>query len=177
MEPFLGQIMPVGFNFAPRGWALCDGQFLPISQNSAVFSLLGTTFGGDGRTIFGLPDLRSRSIRHVGSGPGLDQVFWGQKGGYHKQTLTVNQIPPHNHSAQISLGNSVGNNKTGNNDYMAKNDGGANIYTDVPPGNQKLHVDSVLVNNTGGGQPFSTLNPYLGIYVCIALTGIYPSRS
>lgn len=177
MEPFIGQIMAVGFNFPPRGWAFCDGQLLPISDNTALFSLLGTTFGGDGRSSFGLPELRGRTIVHPGSGPGLDRVVWGQRGGYNTQTLSVSQMPSHSHTAQIALGNGIGNNKTGNNDYMAKNDGGVNIYTDVPPGNQKLHVDSVTVNNQGGGQPFSIMSPYIGIYTCIALQGIFPSRS
>jgi len=97
-EPFLGEICWIGFNFAPRGWALCDGQLLSISQNDALFSLLGTTYGGDGRTTFGLPDLRGRSPIHVGQGPGLSNYQWGQKGGVETVTLTINQMPSHTHA-------------------------------------------------------------------------------
>ncbi len=102
-EPFIGQITAVGFGFAPRGWATCDGQLLPISQYSAVFSLLGTTFGGDGRTSFGLPDLRGRSAVHVGSGPGLSNIRWGDRGGSETHTLTLAQMPPHSHAASTSV--------------------------------------------------------------------------
>lgn len=97
-EPFLGQISTVGFNFAPRSWALCDGQLLPISQNTALFSLLGTTYGGDGRTSFGLPDLRGRSAVHVGNGPGLTPMTWGRKSGQENVTLGVRNMPAHNHT-------------------------------------------------------------------------------
>ena len=103
MEPFLGQIQPFGFNFAPRGWAQCDGQILPISQNTALFSLLGTTFGGDGRTTFALPDLRSRSIVHIGTGAGLDNIKWGERGGATTHTLTLAQMPSHNHNVSVNV--------------------------------------------------------------------------
>ena len=99
MEPFLGQIMPVGFNFAPRGWALCNGQLLAISAYSALFSLLGTAFGGNGRTDFALPDLRGRIPLHVGTGAGLNPVSWGQKAGSDNHTLSVSEMPSHNHIA------------------------------------------------------------------------------
>jgi len=98
MEPFLGQIQPFGFNFAPRGWAKCDGQLLPISTYSALFSLIGTTFGGDGRTTFGLPDLRGRSIVHIGNGPGLSSISWGQRGGVENIYITQANMPSHSHS-------------------------------------------------------------------------------
>ncbi len=96
-DPFIGQIQTFGFNFAPRGWARCDGQLLPISSNSALFSLLGTTYGGDGRTTFGLPDLRGRAALHQGQGPGLSNRNLGQRAGAENTTLTVNQMPSHNH--------------------------------------------------------------------------------
>ena len=97
-DPFIGQIMPVGFGFPPRGWALCEGQLLSISQNTALFSLLGTTYGGDGRTTFGLPDLRGRSMVSPGTGPGLPQIRWGEKGGAASHTLTAAQMPAHTHT-------------------------------------------------------------------------------
>ena len=101
-EPFIGQIQIFGFNFPPRGWSFCDGQLLPIAQNTALFSLLGTTFGGDGRTTFGLPDLRGRVAIHPGTGPGLPPVTWGQRGGAASTVLTTNQMPNHNHQAIAS---------------------------------------------------------------------------
>ena len=98
MEPYLGAIIPYANNFAIRGWAFCDGQILPISSNSALFSLLGTTFGGDGRTTFALPDLRGRAMKHVGNGAGLEHVSWGQKGGSEFITLTAANLPSHTHT-------------------------------------------------------------------------------
>ena len=98
-EPFLAEVKIVGFNFAPRGWAQCDGQILPINQYQALFSILGTTYGGDGRTTFGLPDLRGRVAMHPGNGPGLSPRQLGQKTGTETNTLTVNQMPAHNHTA------------------------------------------------------------------------------
>ncbi|EDM67137.1 hypothetical protein PE36_08901 [Moritella sp. PE36] len=99
MEPFLGSTMTFGFNFAPRGWAFCHGQIMPISQNTALFSLLGTTFGGDGRTTFALPNLQGRSQVHVGNGPGLSSIHWGQRGGAELKVLNVSEIPSHTHTA------------------------------------------------------------------------------
>ncbi|MHC4955882.1 MAG: phage tail protein, partial [Planctomycetota bacterium] len=102
-EPFIGQIQQFGFNFPPRGWAHCDGQLLPISSNTALFSLLGTTFGGDGRTTFGLPDLRGRIAKHVGTGPGLSPVTWGQRGGAETVVLNTGNMPSHTHTATATL--------------------------------------------------------------------------
>ena len=102
-EPFIGQIMMVGFNFPPRGWAQCNGQLLPISSHTALFSLLGTTFGGDGRTSFGLPDLRGRIAKHIGQGPGLANVTWGQRGGRENVTLTIANMPSHTHTVTNDL--------------------------------------------------------------------------
>jgi len=97
LDPFIGQIQAFGFNFAPRGWSLCDGQLLAISSNTALFSLIGTAFGGDGRTTFGLPDLRGRTAVHVGRGPGLSNITWGQRGGRENVNLTIQELPAHNH--------------------------------------------------------------------------------
>lgn len=174
MEPFIGQIQPFGFNFAPRGWALCDGQLLPIAQNTALFSLLGTTFGGDGRTTFALPDLRGRSIVHVGSGPGLDHISWGERGGNYQTTITVPHMPAHNHSAAIKASTTASDEDAPANTMALGS--GQEIYT---PGalTQDLRAGTVDVGNTGGGQPMNIRNPFLGIYVSIAMVGVFPSRS
>ena len=169
-DPFIGQIQMVGFNFAPRGWAMCDGQLLPIAQYTAVFSLLGTTFRGDGRTTFGLPDLRGRSARHVGNGPGLNPVQWGQNGGSNNHTLTVAQLPVHGHPLLPNGTDQTSNQNEPNGTVLAAD----NKYY---AGNANQTTAPAATGNTGGSQPFSIDNPYLGIYHVIALQGIYPSRS
>lgn len=171
MEPFIGQIQAFGFNFAPRGWAMCEGQLLPISQNTALFSLLGTTFGGDGRTTFGLPDLRGRSIVGMGNGPGLSNISWGERGGSENHTLSTAQMPNHNHSVQVGVNTSVGTepDPTG---ILANQ---PNAYAEDPTSG--AHLGGVTQSNVGGGQSFGIRSPYLGINVCIALQGVFPSRS
>ncbi len=188
MEPFIGQIQPFGFNFAPRGWAKCDGQLIAIASNTALFSLLGTTFGGDGRTTFGLPDLRGRSIVHIGNGPGLATVSWGERGG--RELITLNQLnlPSHSHALTNGTANVVVN-ATDNTDVSAEADSGANglgsggtmpdIFRENPTvGN---HIAGVVIsgstNPAGSSQAFDSRNPFLGINVCIAQLGLYPSRS
>lgn len=169
-EPYIGQLMTVGFNFAPRGWALCDGQILPISQNTALFSLLGNTYGGDGQTTFALPDLRGRSVVGFGNGPGFSNIGWGQKGGSQSMTLTTNQMPNHTHSLEAEGAPAEVNNPT---KAML---GGHKGY--VKPGTSpNIEMSNQSITSTGGGQPFSIQDPYLGMYVCIALVGIFPSRS
>ncbi len=171
MEPFLGQIQAFGFNFAPRGWAKCEGQLLSISQYTALFSLLGTTFGGDGRTTFGLPDLRGRSIVGDGNGPGLSGIQWGEKGGTETHTLTTAQMPAHNHDVKVGVNTAIGDEAT----PTAVLAGTANGYAeDATPGSV---LGGVSESNVGGGQSYNTRNPYLGINVCIALQGIFPSRN
>jgi microcystin-dependent protein len=171
MNPFLGQIMAVGFGFAPRGWAFCDGQLLAINSNTALFSLLGTTFGGDGRTTFQLPDLRGRSIVHAGQGPGLDNIRQGQSGGAYTITLQTAHLPAHAHTGSMKLGGSP--EEAGAGHFIGANQA---IYTE-DPGSGAVNAGAVTTNNTGGGQAFNSRNPYLGIYYCIALEGVYPSRS
>jgi len=171
MDPFVGQIQPFGFNFPPQGWATCSGQLLAISQNTALFSLLGTTFGGDGRTTFGLPDLRGRSIVGIGNGPGLDSISWGQKSGSYLTTLTTNNMPSHNHSVAIGVNNETG--EEPNATSILSNHPGA--FTEEAAAG--LTLGGVTQNNVGSGQSFNIRNPYLGINVCIAMLGIYPSRS
>ena len=177
MTPFIGQIQAFGFNFAPRGWTFCNGTLLSISSNTALFSLLGTTFGGDGRTTFGLPDLRGRSIVGAGSGPGLDTITWGEKSGQSQLNLSVLNMPSHNHVATARLGAGLGNTATATNNRIAANAGADTVYTATAAGTDAFAADTIAVANTGGSQPFNSRNPFLGIYVSIALEGVYPSRS
>ncbi|MCB0602178.1 MAG: phage tail protein [Saprospiraceae bacterium] len=176
MTPFLGQIQAFGFNFPPRGWAFCDGQVLAISTNTALFSLLGTTYGGDGRVTFQLPDLRGRSIVHAGTGPGLSQISWGERGGLENVTLTTNNMPSHNHVGTVQLGAGLANSASGSGSNFAANTGGNSIYNGGAfSGN--MASGNVSITNSGGSQPFGIRNPYLGIYVSIALVGLFPSRN
>ena len=179
MEPFLGQIIQVGFGFAPRGWALCDGQLLAIASNTALFSLLGTTFGGDGRTTFALPDLRGRISKHVGSGPGLNPVTWGEKGGRESLTLSTANLPSHSHSLVGTTAEQNAGTPTNNLLASGASDGrGGNATTVYASGaSANATAASASIGNTGGGQAFDIRNPYLGIYHCIAIQGIYPSRN
>lgn len=188
-EPFIGQIIMFGGNFAPRGWALCDGQLLPIAQNSALFSILGTIYGGDGRTTFGLPDLRGRVALHAGSGPGLTPRTLGQKAGAQDTTLNVNNIPAHNHPA-TSVANCVvgpGNTNVASANFWSKDFGGqSGTYNSGPAdgtmasNTNNLPADNAVtttVENTGGGQSFNNMQPYQVVNYIIALTGIFPSRN
>ena len=172
MEPFIGQIMPVGFGFAPRGWALCEGQLINIASYTALFSLLGTTFGGDGETTFALPDLRGRSIVGVGSGPGLTPVSWGEKRGLETTTLSINNLPSHNH--EVNLGGAVGTTAEGDGNYIAFNTSADTVFTSQSP-TKKLN--SGALTNTGNGQSFDNWSPFLGIYYLIAMIGVFPSRN
>jgi len=172
MEPFLGQIQAFGFNFAPRGWAQCNGQLLPIAQNSALFSLLGTIYGGDGRTTFALPDLRGRSMINYGQGPGLSNIQIGQRGGNETTTLQTTNLPPHNHGVSIPVSNTSGGEGTASGQYIANHSGG---FNEDPTGGQTL--GAVSQSTIGSGIPFNSLPPFLGSNICIALVGLYPSRS
>ncbi len=178
-EPFIGEIKMVGFNFAPRGWAFCDGQLLPISQNEALFSLLGTIYGGDGRTTFALPDLRGRVPIHPGNGPGLSSYRPGQKGGVETVMLNAAQMPAHNHAA---AGTAKAVNGSGDNTSPSGNNWAAlareNAYSDAAAdGTMAADNVTVTVANTGGSQAHENRQPYLSITFCIALVGIYPSRN
>ncbi len=171
MEPFIGQIIMFGGNFAPRGWALCDGQLLPISSNSALFSILGTTYGGDGRTTFALPDLRSRVAIHPGRGPGLSDYRLGAKGGAENVTLTTAQIPAHNHAIQAAnTGGDDTNPTTANGFGVAPDD----LYIETAPGTT---MQNGIMTQTGGGQSHTNIQPFLSVNFIIALQGVYPSRS
>ncbi len=170
-EPFVGEIRMFAGNFAPRGWALCDGQLLAVSQNDALFSLLGTIYGGDGRTTFGLPDLRGRVPLHMGTGPGLSQRRIGSNGGSEEVTLTVNELASHNHNAQAAA--APADSEVATNRVFALGETSQPIYRNEAA---DWSFDSSMVQNTGGGQSHVNLMPTLCINFIIALVGIYPSR-
>ncbi|MFC7358276.1 phage tail protein [Jejudonia soesokkakensis] len=173
MEPLLGEIMLVGFNFAPRGWAMCEGQILSINQNQSLYSLLGTTYGGDGRTTFALPDLRSRVMVGVGNGPGLDSVTLGEKAGAITHTDTLAEMASHNHGGVLQISSEDGLQPSGNENYIASHP--AAFHTAPTSG---ASLGGLATGNQGGNnQPYSIRNPYLGINHCIALTGLFPSRN
>lgn len=176
-NPFLAQIVMFGGNFAPRGWAFCDGQLLPISSNTALFSLLGTTYGGDGRTSFGLPDLRGRVPIHDGSGngPGLSGYVLGQKGGTELNYLTVANMPAHNHPGSlIRTSSQAGEESTP--PAGGSLAGGATVYNEEAP-NTSMAANSVTVANQGGSQGVNNIQPYTTVNYIIALQGTFPSRS
>ena len=184
MEPFLAQIMMFGGNFAIRGWSLCDGQLLPISSNTALFSLLGTTFGGDGRTTFALPDLRGRVAIHPGNGPGVSLYRWGEKGGQETVTLNQTQIPSHSHSATLKVNSAPATFSTPTADSSIAAPGASDGRTTNPTfgfdnaaPNVNLNSGSIVGGDTGGNQSHNNLQPFLGIYHLICLTGVYPSRN
>ncbi len=164
-EPFLAEIRIVGFNFAPRGWAFCDGQILPINQNQSLYSLLGTTYGGDGRTSFALPDLRSRTPMHRGDGHTL-----GQKGGAETVSLTAAEIAAHSHTVKASTIAGTELQPTGN--ILAS----ADVYRNPEAANTTA-LRSGTVTNAGGGQAHNNMQPYLAVNFCIALQGLFPSRN
>jgi len=169
-EPFVGEIRMFAGNFAPRGWALCDGQLLAVSQNDALFSLLGTIYGGDGRTTFGLPDMRGRIPVHAGTGPGLSPRRLGAKFGAESVTLTVNQMPSHSHPLQVTTDNGPDANPAGN--ALA----GSTLleaYADETP---VENMANSSVTHVGGSRSHTNLMPFLCINFIIALFGIYPSR-
>lgn len=171
-DPFLGEIILFGGNFAPRGWALCDGQLLSISSYSALFSILGTTYGGDGRSTFGLPDLRGRAPVHVGTGPGLSSYALGQRGGVETVTLNQAQIPAHSHAVNAT---DKGSSDKPTGLVPAAANSGASFGQ--PGGKEAAQMSSEMVAKSGGGQAHENRAPYLAVTYIIALQGTYPSRS
>jgi microcystin-dependent protein len=169
MEPLLGSLLLFAGNFAPRGWMFCNGQLLPISQNTALFSILGTTYGGNGQTTFGLPDLRGRAPISFGQGPGLSNYDLGQSGGAESVTLLVSNIPSHNHSLLGDAGNGAPS-PQGN----VLGSPTANIYD--AKGQPNLALNAASIGMTGGGQPVSIMQPYLTLTWIIAVEGVFPSR-
>jgi microcystin-dependent protein len=167
--PFLAEIRITSFNFAPKGWALCNGQTLPINQNQALFSLLGTTYGGDGRTTFALPNLQGRAAMHMGQGH-----IQGESAGEENHTLIQSEMPAHIHPATADV--KSGNNTTDNpgNAYPA-NTGGIPMYS--PGSSNMAPMFPTMVSTIGGSQPHANQSPYLVLNYCIALQGIFPSRN
>lgn len=174
-EPFIGEIRMFAGNFAPRAWAYCDGQLLAVSQNDALFSLLGTIYGGDGRTTFGLPDLRGRIPIHQGTGPGLSTRQLGSKFGEERVTLNTNQMPSHSHTAQAS--NDVANSTTLTGKILAKSVDTADKFYSEAEGGTKKPLIIGMVENSGDNQPHSNMMPTLAVHFIVALFGVYPSRS
>lgn len=171
MDPFVAEIRIFGFNFAPRGWAFCQGQRLPISQNTALFSLLGTTYGGDGRANFALPNLQGNVAIGPGNGPGLSVRSLGETGGEAQVTLLQAQLPTHSHSYSVSLADATG--RIPNNERPASASG-VGLYSTVAP-TQSLSSAALLPE--GGSQPHNSMMPSLVMNFCIALQGVFPPRS
>ena len=163
----------VGFNFAPRGYATCDGQILPIAQNTTLFSLLGTTFGGNGQTTFALPDFRGRLPLHQGQGPGLTPRPMGESAGTESVTLNVNQMPAHMHVMMAFQGQGDAPLPEGNL-IAGSNQSGTSIFTNAAP---NTTMNTMSVGSAGGNQPHQNMQPFLVINFSIALQGIFPSRN
>ncbi len=169
-DPFIAEVRIFAGNFAPRNWAFCNGQLLQISQNTALFSILGTTYGGDGRTTTALPDLQGRAVMHPGNGPGLTSRSLGQTGGNETITLTEQQMPAHSHAVQAT--GVTANSTSPENAIFAQSFESESFY-DSP----SSLVDGPLTANTGGAEAHNNMQPYLALNYIIALQGIYPSRS
>lgn len=176
-NPFLAEVRIFPFNFAPKGWAFCDGQVLPLSQNTALFSLLGTIYGGDGKSNFALPNLQGNAPMHPGQGPGLSLHDLGETGGSDTVTLLLSEIPAHTHAINCIDGARVaGQSGVPSNAVPVKTGGTpANPYTSGATAN--LTMAANMVAQAGGNQPHNNLMPYLTLNFCIALQGVYPSRS
>ena len=171
-DPFVAEIRIFPFNFAPRGWAFCDGQLMPISQNTALFSLLGTTYGGNGTSTFALPDLQGSVPVHPGQGPGLSLHDLGEQGGSETVTLLESEIPAHTHALAASAAAGVARSPSG--ELFANQSGGVNSYAALAAPTALLAAAACGV--AGGGQPHNNLAPYLTLNFCIALQGFYPPR-
>lgn len=192
-EPFIGQISTFGFNFAPRGWSLCAGQILPISQQTTLFSLLGTTYGGDGRSTFALPDFRGRFPMNYGAGPGLPPYPIGMRSGHYFHNISTTELPAHTHGASVEVTSATlaastekGSIATAEADaYIASQTGLGAAENFVPNGSEGTTANlsgvtvssTATIQNTGGNQAMNIMNPFLAINFSIALLGIYPSRN
>ena len=171
-DPFVAEIRIFGFNFAPKGWAFCNGQLMPLSQNTALFSLLGTTYGGDGKSTFGLPNLQGSAPMHPGQGPGLSLHDLGETGGSETVSLLEFEMPGHTHNlmSQAAVGNRT--NPVGNSIARVQ---GATAYG--PAGPTAAQLAPQAVTPAGGGQAHNNMQPYLTLNYCIALQGVFPPRS
>lgn len=172
-DPFVAEIRIFPFNFAPKGWAFCDGQILPLSQNTALFSLLGTTYGGDGKSNFALPNLEGSVPLHPGQGPGLSLFDLGQTGGVETVTLLESEIPSHSHGLLTS--NQPGEDPSGAGEALARSVG-ASLYQTNANANL-VALDPAAAAPAGGNQPHNNMQPYLTLNFCIALQGVYPPRT
>ena len=174
-EPFTAEIRIFAGNFAPRSWAFCDGQLMPISQYTALFSLVGTTYGGDGRTTFGIPNLQGRAPMHPGRGPGLTARRLGQREGVETVQLVESQIPQHTHTSIVTVENG-GTSITPEGLYSGESSGD-NIYQEEANSSNLVQMKPDSLAHVGGGQPHNNIQPYLAMNFIIALNGIYPERS
>lgn len=171
-EPFIGEIRMFGGNFAPAGWAFCQGQLMPISENDALFTLIGTTYGGDGQETFGIPDLQGRAPMHAGQGPGITQNYQlGEKAGVESVTLTTQQIPIHNHTVVASTNVASATTASGN---ITASSNQLKIYDQG--GTSKLFANNALTP-VGGNQPHENVQPYLTISFILSLFGVFPSQT
>lgn len=170
-EPFVAEIRIFAGNFAPRGWAFCNGQLLPVSQNTALFSLIGTTYGGDGRTTTALPNLQGRAPMHPGRGPGLTDRRLGQRGGVEMVTLSEAQMPNHTHTLRAS--DEIGEDRPAVGRALARSTGGNMYHTSA----NLVPMASQALPDAGGSQAHNNMQPYLTMNFIIALVGLYPSRS
>ncbi|MGI4867603.1 MAG: phage tail protein [Janthinobacterium lividum] len=179
MDPFIGEIRMMGFGFNPKNWALCNGQPLPINSNQALFSLLGTTYGGNGVTTFALPDLRGRAILGVGQGPGTSNYVQGQVGGTETVALTQAQLPAHTHSLTGTLQAAAGPdaNAPANGYPALADDGSAAFATGTPNASMASNSVTGTTDNAGGSQPHENRQPQIVMNYCIAISGLFPSRS
>ena len=171
-DPFVAEIRIFPFNFAPKGWAFCDGQILPLSQNTALFSLLGTTYGGDGKSNFALPNMQGNAPMHPGQGPGLSLHDLGETGGSETVTLLQSEIPSHTHNLLVDAAD-PGEDRTPAGEALARSTGG-NLYA-APTGVVQLSPNATTP--AGGDQPHNNMQPYLTLNFCIALQGVYPPRT
>ena len=171
MDPFVAEIRIFPFNFAPKGWAWCNGQILPLSQNTALFSLLGTTYGGDGKSNFALPNMQGNAPMHPGQGPGLSLHDLGETGGSETVSLLESEIPSHSHAMMASNADST--DRSPANNLLAGGLGGLSFYGAPPP---PVQLSSNALAPAGGDQPHNNMMPYLTCYFNIALQGVYPPR-
>ncbi|MEM0989036.1 MAG: tail fiber protein [Pseudomonadota bacterium] len=173
-EPFLAEVRMVGFNFAPRGWAFCDGQILPINQNQSLYSLLGTTFGGDGRTSFALPDMRGRTPLHGGQMSVTTPVHKpGEKEGEERHTLSIEEMPAHGHRVNATTAPVSSNDVNGN--MLGTNTGNPYAPLAAAPAAQSMNASTI--GSVGSAQGHENMQPWLAVNFCIALRGLFPSRS
>jgi len=177
MEPFVGEIRLLPFSFAPKNWALCNGQLLAIQSNTALFSIIGTTYGGNGTTTFQLPNLQGQTVAGVGAGPGLSDWSWGETRGENSVALVATEMPAHSHS--VTGYNNPGTAATpAANAYLARDTrGGGVVNYMLTPGAANAAMGPQALQPTGGGQPHENRQPFIALNYCIALYGVFPARN